>query len=249
MSKLHGKVAVVTGGASGIGHAIVDEFVREGAAVAIVDFDADRGSAAAESISKSGGNATFFSADLSREHEVESVIKQVIERLGGVHIAVSSAGVAKLEPTDTLSLSGWHKTMQVNLDGTFLVARECIKWMTLNGGGSIVNIASIHGHVGFPNHAAYTASKGAVVNLTRTLAVEFGKSGVRVNAVCPGVILTPLVQNAATPELLAELTNMHPIGRLGRVEEVAKAVLFLASEDSSFVTGSSLFVDGGYTAQ
>jgi len=249
MTKLQGKVALVTGGASGIGRAVVEELAREGASVAIVDLDVEGAQATVDAVMAVGGQAAFFPANLTQEDEVETVINQVIERLGGVHIAVNSAGIAKLQPTGTLTLSDWHKTLQINLDGTFLVARGCIKWMAANGGGSIINIASIHGHVGFPNHAAYTASKGGVLNLTRTLALEFGKSGIRVNAVCPGVILTPLVQNAATPELLAELTDMHPIGRLGRVGEVAKAVLFLATDDSSFITGSSLFVDGGYTAQ
>jgi NAD(P)-dependent dehydrogenase (short-subunit alcohol dehydrogenase family) len=249
MDNLLDKVVLVTGAASGIGQGIALAFAARGAKVIMVDRDIVRGREIADTLSDAGSNALFLGADVTSEDDVRRVVAAGYGRYGGLDILVNSAGIAKLQPTDDMSLDDWRATISVNLDATFLLARECIRIMKRHGGGSIVNIASMHGHVGFANHAAYTASKGGVVNFTRTLAIEFGRQGIRVNAVCPGVVLTPLVENAASPELLAQLAEQHPIGRLGRVDEIAKAALFLASDDASFITGASLFVDGGYTAQ
>lgn len=249
MGNLDGKIALITGAASGIGHGIAQAFAAHNSKVVLVDRDVVRGGEIADALNAAGSPALFVAADVTSEEDVKHAVAAGEAHFGGLDILVNSAGIAKLQPTDEMSFEDWRATVAVNLDATFLLARECIRVMKRNGSGAIVNIASMHGFVGFANHAAYTASKGGVVNLTRTLAIEFARQGIRVNAVCPGVILTPLVQNAASSELLAQLADEHPIGRLGRVGEVAKAVLFLASDDASFITGASLLVDGGYTAR
>lgn len=251
MGKLSNKVTIVTGGASGIGEAIVRAFVEEGAKVAFCDLNQQAGEHLAQELNPAGDRVVFIRADVSKEADVEQVVERAVSAFGGgLDVVVNNAAIGRIQPTEEVSLEFWQNVQATNVGGVFLMSKAAIRRMKAWGGGSIVNIGSIHGHVGFPSHAPYTASKGAVVNLTRSLALEFGKANIRVNAVCPGVIRTPLLVSGVPDEAtMNQLVALHPIGRIGEPEEVAKAVVFLACEDSSFVTGSSLMVDGGFTAQ
>lgn len=246
--KLAGKVAVVTGGASGIGEFTVREMVEEGAKVVIADLNDDLGSKLVQELNQEERQVAYIHVDVTKEDQVENMIEFAVSEFGKLDILFNNAGIGSLSPSAELPFEEWRKVLSVNLDGVFLAAKHAIKAMQKNGGGSIVNTASILGHVGQAQTAPYTASKGAVVNLTRTLAVEYAKDNIRVNAVCPGYIETPLL-NQLDEAMKNHLISLHPIGRLGKPEEIAKAVVFLASDDASFVTGSNLLVDGGYTAQ
>lgn len=246
--RLNGKVAIVTGGASGIGEMTVREMVKEGANVVIADVNDGLGNNLAQELNQSEKKVIYVHVDVTNESDIENMIERTVEEFGKVDIVFNNAGIGSLNPTTELSFEQWRKLVSVNLDGVFLVAKHGIKAMLRNGGGSIVNTASILGHVGQAQTAPYAASKGGVVNLTRALAIEYAKENIRVNAVCPGYIETPLL-NQLDKEMKDHLISLHPIGRLGKPEEIAKAVVFLASDDASFVTGSSLLVDGGYTAQ
>ncbi|MED1470401.1 glucose 1-dehydrogenase [Bacillus salipaludis] len=246
--KLAGKVAVVTGGASGIGEFTVREMVEEGAKVVIADLNDDLGSKLVEELNQEEPQVAYIHVDVTKEDQVENMIELAVSEFGKIDILYNNAGIGSLSPSAELPFEEWRKVLSVNLDGVFLAAKHAIKAMQKNGGGSIVNTASILGHVGQAQTAPYTASKGAVVNLTRTLAVEYAKDNIRVNAVSPGYIETPLL-NQLDEAMKNHLISLHPIGRLGKPEEIAKAVVFLASDDASFVTGSNLLVDGGYTAQ
>lgn len=243
--RLKDKVAIVTGGASGIGEATVRLFVQEGAKVTIADMNEENGEALAKEL---GDSTIFVKTNVTNESEVENMVNKTVETFGKLDILFNNAGIGDLHPTDELSFEHWQRTISVNLDGVFLVAKHAIRAMKKNGSGSIVNTASILGHVGDAQVASYAASKGAVANLTRALAVEFAQDNIRVNAVCPGYVITPLIDQL-DEEAREYLVTQHPIGRLGKPEEIAKAVLFLASDDASFVTGANLLVDGGYTAR
>lgn len=243
--RLKDKVAIVTGGASGIGEATVRLFVQEGAKVTIADMNEEKGEALAKEL---GDSTIFVKTNVTNESEVENMVNKTVETFGKLDILFNNAGIGDLHPTDELSFEHWQRTISVNLDGVFLVAKHAIRAMKKNGSGSIVNTASILGHVGDAQVASYAASKGAVANLTRALAVEFAQDNIRVNAVCPGYVITPLIDQL-DEEAREYLVTQHPIGRLGKPEEIAKAVLFLASDDASFVTGANLLVDGGYTAR
>lgn len=245
MMRLKDKVAIVTGGASGIGEATVRLFVQEGAKVTIADMNEEKGEALAKEL---GDSTNFVKTNVTNESEVENMVNKTVETFGKLDILFNNAGIGDLHPTDELSFEHWQRTISVNLDGVFLVAKHAIRAMKKNGSGSIVNTASILGHVGDAQVASYAASKGAVANLTRALAVEFAQDNIRVNAVCPGYVITPLIDQL-DEEAREYLVTQHPIGRLGKPEEIAKAVLFLASDDASFVTGANLLVDGGYTAR
>ncbi|MEW9674076.1 SDR family NAD(P)-dependent oxidoreductase [Ammoniphilus sp. 3BR4] len=249
MRRLHGKVAIVTGGASGIGEFTVREMVKEGASVIIADFNAELGHQLMDELNLKEYKTIFVKTDVTKEQEVDSLVRRAVNEFGKLDIMVSNAGIGKNGPTEEVTLEEWHKVLSVNLDGVFLSAKYAVKAMKENGGGTIINVASILGHVGTPQVLSYTSSKGAVVNMTRALAVEYAKNNIRVNAVCPGYIHTPLLKKNLTEEALKQLVNLHPIGRLGESQEVAKSIVFLASEDASFITGTSLMVDGGYTAQ
>ncbi|WNF35646.1 glucose 1-dehydrogenase [Bacillaceae bacterium IKA-2] len=243
--KLNGKVAVVTGGASGIGEFTARAMANEGAKVVIADMNDELGTKIAQELNE---NAIYVHVNVTNEADVKKMIDTAVSTFGKVDILVNNAGIGSMSPTADQSLEEWSKVISVNLDGVFLVAKHALKAMRKNGGGSIVNIASILGHVGQAQTAAYSASKGGVVNFTRALAVEYAKENIRVNAVCPGYIDTPLLDQL-DENMKNHLISLHPIGRLGRSEEVASAILFLASDDASFVTGANLLVDGGYTAQ
>lgn len=243
--RLQDKVAIVTGGASGIGEFTVREMLKQGAKVVIADFNDAGGQKLADEL---GENVSFIHVDVSNEEQVEAMVKHAVDTFGKVDILFSNAGIGSIGSTHELTLEEWNKTISINLSGVFLCAKYALKEMVKQGSGSIVNCASILGHVGQAATASYTAAKGGVVNMTRALALEYASQGIRVNAVCPGYIKTPLLDQL-DDEMMQHLVSLHPLGRLGESHEVANAVVFLASDEASFVTGANLLVDGGYTAQ
>lgn len=245
MGKLQNKVALITGGASGIGAATARLFVQEGAKVVLADLNEEKGKAFEEELKALNAEAVFIKANITSEEEVASLFKQAIEAFGKIDIVFNNAGIGRVQPSHELDYAEWRNTVNVDLDGVFLVAREAIREMLKAGGGTIVNTASMYGWVGSPGSAAYNAAKGGVVNLTRSLALEYADKNIRVNALCPGFIDTPIIPEESKKELAAAT----PMKRLGQSEEMATAVLFLASDDSSYMTGGSLILDGGYTAQ
>ncbi|WP_419962480.1 SDR family NAD(P)-dependent oxidoreductase [Psychrobacillus sp. BM2] len=243
--KLQDKVAIITGGASGIGAATARLFVQEGAKVVLVDLNEEKGKAFEAELKAQNAEALFVKANITSEEEVKNIYKETIAAFGKVDIVFNNAGIGRVTPTEELEYAEWRNTVNVDLDGVFLVARDAIREMLKSGGGTIVNTASMYGWVGSPGSAAYNAAKGGVINLTRSLALEYATKNIRVNALAPGFIDTPII-----PEESKEvLKTMTPMQRLGQAEEMAKAVLFMASDDSSFMTGNVLTVDGGYTAQ
>lgn len=248
MNKLSGKVAIITGGASGIGEASVREAVSEGAYVVIADMNDSWGKKLANELNVSDKKVVYQHTDVTKEDEIIQLIKKAVTEFGRLDIVFNNAGIGIQEPSDELSYASFRKVMAVNLDGIFLVAKHAISQMKKTGGGSIVNNASILGHVGFPKAAPYLSAKGGILTLTKGLALEFAKDNIRVNSLSPAFIKTPLISGMGE-EALKELELLHPIGRLGRPEEVAKAFVFLASDDASFITGTDLLVDGGYTAR
>ena len=245
MGKLQDKVAVITGGASGIGAATAELFVKEGAKVILVDLNEEKGKAFEAELKAQNADALFVKANITSEEEVQNVFKEAVNTFGKVDVVFNNAGIGRVTPTETLEYSEWRNTVNVDLDGVFLVAREAIREMLKSGGGTIVNTASMYGWVGSPGSAAYNAAKGGVINLTRSLGLEYATKNIRVNALAPGFIDTPIIPE----ESKKVLVSMTPMQRLGQSEEMAKAVLFLASDDSSFMTGNVLTIDGGYTAQ
>lgn len=246
--KLQGSVAVITGGANGIGKSVSQLFAVEGAAVVVADLDEKTGQSVANELEGNGYRAVFIKADVADEESVKDLVKAVVDTFGKLDIMIANAGIAETIPIHNLSLETWNRTIDVNLTGVFLTNKYAIEQMLSQGHGVIVNTASMLGHIGRNGVTSYTASKGGVANLTRTLGVTYASKGIRVNAVCPGYIDTDLIKNKP-PEEFEELIRLHPIGRLGQPEEIAKAILFLASDDSSFVCGANLIVDGGFTAQ
>ncbi|MFM1655721.1 SDR family NAD(P)-dependent oxidoreductase [Brevibacillus sp. B_LB10_24] len=243
-----GKVAIVTGGASGIGETTARLFAKEGAKVVIADFS-PRGQELSDKLNADGFDALFVKTDVTSEEEVKHMVKATVEKYGRVDILFANAGIAKDAPAHQLSMEDWRRTIDINLTGVFLSDKYVIEQMLVQGGGgAIVNCGSIHSHAGKAGVTAYSSAKGGVKLLTQTLGITYAKEGIRVNAVCPGYIDTPLIAGR-NQEMNEHLISLHPMGRLGKPEEVAKAVLFLASEDASFITGTSLLVDGGYTAQ
>jgi NAD(P)-dependent dehydrogenase (short-subunit alcohol dehydrogenase family) len=243
------KVAMVTGGGSGIGAAMARRFAEEGATVVVADLDEKAASKVAAGIEKDAGIAVAVQQDVGDPRSVEQSVAFAIDKFGQLDVAINNAGITgDLAPTADYSLEGWDKVIAVNLSGVFYGMKYQIPAMLRSGGGSIVNIASILGSVGARDSAGYNAAKHGVVGLTKTAALEYSKDGVRVNAIGPGYIDTPLL-NALDREMYDGLVNLHPIGRLGKAEEVAELALWLASDKASFVTGSYHLVDGGYTAQ
>jgi NAD(P)-dependent dehydrogenase (short-subunit alcohol dehydrogenase family) len=245
MGKLQGKVAVITGGASGIGAATARLFVSEGAKVVLVDLNEEKGKEFEQELKALSYEALFVKANITSEEDVADVFKQAVETFGKVDVVFNNAGIGRVHPSHDLEYSEWRTTVNVDLDGVFLVAREAIREMLTKEGGAIVNTASMYGWVGSPGSAAYNAAKGGVINLTRSLALEYAGQNIRINALCPGFIDTPIIPD----EMKQALAEITPLKRLGKAEEMAKAVLFMASDDSTFMTGNTLTVDGGYTAQ
>jgi NAD(P)-dependent dehydrogenase (short-subunit alcohol dehydrogenase family) len=252
--RVDGKVALVTGGASGLGAESGRRLAREGAAVVLTDLSAEAGQAVADEIAAAGGTALFLTQDVVDETRWAQVVETVLARFGRLDVLVNSAGVASgLQPILESTLDGWRRITSINLDGTFLGVRAVAPAMVAAGRGSIINLSSILGKVGQPGAAAYCASKGGVLMLTKAAALEFAPLGVRVNSVHPGYIETPMVVNAlrqseSENELRDLIVSRHALGRLGIPREIADAIVFLASDESSFMTGSELVVDGGYTA-
>jgi NAD(P)-dependent dehydrogenase (short-subunit alcohol dehydrogenase family) len=240
------KVALVTGASSGIGEATAKRFARDGAQVLVTDIDEENGRRVVDEI---GAAARWFAADTSDPAQVEAMVQEAVDAFGGLDIAVNNAGIGGPQAmVGDYPLDGWRKVMSVNLDGVFYGMRYQIPAMLKRGGGSIVNITSILGSVAFANSSAYVAAKHGVVGLTKNAAVEYSGHGIRVNSVGPGFIRTPMVENSLEQDVKDTLAGMHPIGRLGRSEEVAALIVFLASDEASFISGSYHLVDGGYTA-
>ena len=252
--RVDGKVALITGGASGLGAESGRRLAREGAKVVLTDLAAEAGQAVADEILASGGTAVFLTQDVTDEARWAEVVEAVISRFGRIDVLVNSAGVASGgQPILEATLEGWRRITSINLDGTFLGVRAVAPAMAAAGRGSIINLSSILGKVGQPGAAAYCASKGGVLMLTKAVALELAPLGVRVNSVHPGYIETPMVVNVLRDsenenELRDMIISRHAMGRLGVPREIADAIVFLASEESSFMTGSELVVDGGYTA-
>ena len=243
------KVAFVTGGGSGIGEACAKALAEAGAEVAIADVNLDSVHRVVADIAAAGGIAKAYSLDVSNDSEVDSVISAIVSEFGGLHIAVNNAGISgEMAPTGEQSPAGWRKVLSVNLDGVFYCMRHELAAMKRSGEGSIINMASILGTVGFANASGYTAAKHGVLGLTQTAAIEYAAEGIRVNSVGPGFIQTPLL-SALPQEAIAGIAALHPMNRLGTPEEVAELVLFLASPASSFITGGYYPVDGGYLAR
>jgi NAD(P)-dependent dehydrogenase (short-subunit alcohol dehydrogenase family) len=242
-----GKVALVTGGASGIGRATARLLAQRGAAVVVADIDTDGALAVATGIAAEGGKALALTSDVVDAAQCDAAVATAVDAFGGLDILVNNAGAGRRGDSDAVTDDDWRFVLGLNLDGCFFMARAAIRAMLGGRGGAIVNTASMFGLVGFPGHAAYSAAKGGIVNLTRTLALEYAARGIRVNAVCPGVIRTALVKDNSA-DRMAMLESLHPMRRLGEAEEVARAICFLASDEASFVTGAMLAVDGGYTA-
>ncbi|MFH5883959.1 SDR family NAD(P)-dependent oxidoreductase [Halalkalibaculum sp. DA3122] len=250
MKQLENKVAIVTGAASGIGKATALLLAEEGARTVVSDIDKKKGQKVVDEIKMSGGEASFIKADASKAEDNENLVKQTLDAYGKLHIAVNNAGIGgPLSLTADYSVNDWQKVINLNLNGVFYGMKYQIDAIQKAGGGSIVNIASILGQAGTRQSPAYVAAKHGVVGLTKAAALEYAQENIRINSVGPGYINTPLVQNSLDDETIDTLKGMHPVGRLGEPEEVAELILWLASDKSSFVTGSYYPVDGGYLAQ
>ncbi|MFZ4816171.1 MAG: SDR family oxidoreductase [Phototrophicaceae bacterium] len=251
MNGLSGKVVVVTGGASGIGLATAQAFAAVGTKVVIADVE--DGATAVADIQSKGGEAVFVKTDVSKSVEVQLMVKTAVETYGQLDFAVNNAGIGGASATTgDYSEDDWNRVINVNLTGVWLCLKYELAQMTHQGGGVIVNMASILGWVGFANAPAYVAAKHGVLGLTKTAALEYATQNIRINAVCPGFIATPLLGNAGITEgseMYNAVANLHPMKRMGKPEEVADLVLWLCSEGASFVTGSAYLVDGGYVAQ
>jgi NAD(P)-dependent dehydrogenase (short-subunit alcohol dehydrogenase family) len=249
MGRVEGKVAVVTGGASGIGRATTQLLAQEGASVVIADIDG-RADDVASGIEHEGGRAAFVRADVTSWDEMERLIATAVDRFGRLDVMVNNAAVAIAGSAGEMPEEDWNRVLDVNLSGVWRGMRLAIPRMLETGGGSIVNVSSVQSVVGFDGWAGYAASKGGINALTQQAAVEYAPLGIRVNAIIPGTILTEMNERilAGHPDpdaLMAEWTRMHPIGRIGQPDEVARAIVYLASDEASFVTGMLLRVDGG----
>ena len=245
------KVALVTGGSFGIGQATAIAFAKRGARVVIADFMEDKEKETMKQIEKEGGEALFVKCDVSKPGDITAMIDKAFSAYGGLDYAFNNAGIEGVTaPTHECTQENWEKTLTVNLTGIWLCMKHEIPHMLRHGKGAIVNCASVAGLIGFPGLPAYVASKHAVIGITRTAALENAKLGIRINAVCPGVIRTAMIDRITGKDKTAEkqFTDMEPMGRMGEPSEVAEAVIWLCSDAASFVTGHALPVDGGWTA-
>ncbi len=254
--RLEGKVALITGGGSGIGGAAAHLFANEGARVAVADLKIETSQAVADAVASEGGDAFALAGDVSVRADCEAVVAGTVERYGRIDVLINSAGVTpRYAPPEWDWEQKWDWTMGINLKGSMMMSYFAVEQMKKQGSGSIVNMASIIGLVGYHDGMSdgfhpYPHSKGGVIQMTRDMGVALAKEGIRVNALCPGFTYTPLTttltEDADTHQ---RIVSLHPMGRLGEADEIAKAALFLASDDASFITGANLAVDGGYTAQ
>tara|TARA_R110000772_G_scaffold57560_4_gene130180 strand:+ start:1301 stop:2149 length:849 start_codon:yes stop_codon:yes gene_type:complete len=256
--RLNGKIALVTGGASGIGRATVERFLREGAKVALTDIGQDKGEILAATLADEGYDVFYQTLDVVNPDEWHAVVDAVVARWGRLDILVNSAGIGRAKGLLDMSYDFWKQTISINLDGTFLGTQTVVNSMKDTGGGSIINISSVLGFVGLSNISAYAASKGGVRLFTKAAAIECAEKGynIRVNSVHPGYIETPMVMRRFDKidesEREAEETRLkqsHPLGRLGKPEEIASMILYLASDEAGFVTGAEFVADGGYLAR
>jgi NAD(P)-dependent dehydrogenase (short-subunit alcohol dehydrogenase family) len=252
MNGIRDSVAIVTGASSGIGRAAARRFAAEGASVVAADVDAASGEDTVDMIHEDGGEATFVETDVSDRDDVEAMIATAVERYGGLDFAFNNAGIEG--HNDSLvdqSDDDWERVIDINLKGVFLGLQAEIPAMIEDGGGAIVNTSSIAGVVGFQGVSPYVASKHGVIGLTKTAALEYARDGVRVNAISPGVIETPMVERASTanPEMIEGVSEATPMGRIGDPEEIGDAAVWLCSADASFVTAETLVIDGGYVSQ
>lgn len=250
MKKLENKVAIITGAGSGIGKSTALLFAREGAKVVVSDISEANGNKVVDEIKAAGGDAIFVKADSSSPEDNENLVKETIKTYGKLDVAVNNAGIGgEANKAGEMSIEGWKKVIDINLSGVFYGVKYQAPEMVKNGGGSIINIASILGQAGFATSAGYVAAKHGVVGLTKSTAWEYAPDKVRINAVGPGFIYTGLVnEESMGKEALNFLETKHAFGRLGEAQEVANMILFLASDDASFITGSYYPVDGGYLA-
>lgn len=251
MELLENKVALVTGAGSGIGRAVAEQYAREGARVVVSDVDEEGGRRTVDMLEGPDGEASFFKADVSDADQCERLVGHVQERFGRLDVACNNAGVGGAAAiTGEYEIDDWDRVIAINLSGVFYSMRYEIPLMLESGGGAIVNMASILSKVGFNTAPAYVAAKHGVIGLTKTAALEYAQQGMRVNAVGPAFIRTPLIADLeAEPESHQQLVSRHPVGRLGEPEEVAELTAWLSSDKASFVTGSYYPVDGGYLAQ
>ncbi len=255
MGRVDEKTAIVTGGALGIGKATAERLAEEGAQVAVTDLKDDEGASVVADIEAVGGTARYWHMDVSDEDEVKRVFDEVAEAFGGIDVLVNNAGISGPDkPTHELTEEEWDEVMAVNEKGVFFCTKHAIPYMQEAGGGSIINLSSIYGIISAPDIPPYHASKGAVRLMTKTDALEYAEDDIRVNSVHPGFIWTPLVEEYLSEQGDVEkgreqLDELHPLGHVGEPKDIADGILYLASDESKFVTGSELVIDGGYTAR
>ncbi|MCU0473555.1 MAG: SDR family oxidoreductase [Bacteroidales bacterium] len=253
MKKLENKTVFITGGLSGIGKACAIEAAKEGANVAVADFKSANGDKALLEIKKENSKAIFIECDVSVFAQVQMAIQKVVSTFGTLDVALNNAGIGgESNKVGDMTEQAWHKVIGVNLNGVFNCMKHELTQMSKQKKGVIVNMSSILGKVGFANSSHYVAAKHGIIGLTQTAALEYATDGIRINAICPGFIETPLLTNAGITkdsDLQQYIIGLHPMKRLGKSEEIATGFIFLASDDSSFVTGTTLEIDGGFLAQ
>jgi len=244
---LKGKICVVTGGASGIGLATVKAFLEKGSKVVVADYNQEALNKVKEELKNQCDNLLFVNVNVADESSVKELVKKTVKTFGKIDVMVNNAGIAVIKPTQELTYEEYRKVISINQDGVFLGSKYAIKEMLKTGGGTVINTASIMGFVGEAGLAAYNSSKGAVNILTKSLALEYAEQNIRVNSICPGYIESGMVNREALGDFYDNLVAKHPIGRIGKPEEIAHGMVFLA--ENEFVTGLNLLIDGGYTAK